>query len=284
MEIRRIQVEGPDGDYGLSYAEWGRPDASRTIICVHGLTRNGRDFDHLAAALQDHARVICPDMAGRGLSDPLNNPEQYALPTYVAHMLQVLGKLELREVDWVGTSMGGLIGMGVAASGAPIRRLVLNDIGPFIPKAALERINTYLGMSLSFASLEALEAHLREVHAGFGPLSDAEWRHLAEHGASRREDGAFRLSYDQRLGEPMKRGPIEDVDLWPVWDQIRCPVLVLRGTESDLLLSATAEEMTRRGPRAEVVEIDGTGHAPALMAKDQIEIVRDWLFGRALSG
>jgi pimeloyl-ACP methyl ester carboxylesterase len=199
-------------------------------------------------------------------------------------MLQVLGKLELREVDWVGTSMGGLIGMGVAASGAPIRQLVLNDIGPFIPKAALERINTYLGVSLSFATLEALEAHLREVHAGFGPLSDAEWRHLAEHSASRREDGTFRLSYDQRLGEPMKRGPIEDVDLWPVWDQIRCPVLVLRGTESDLLLPATAEEMTRRGPRAEVVEIDGTGHAPALMAKDQIEIVRDWLIGRALSG
>jgi pimeloyl-ACP methyl ester carboxylesterase len=277
MEIRRIQVEGLDGNYGLSYAEWGNPDAARTIICAHGLTRNGRDFDHLATVLQDHARVICPDMVGRGLSDPLNDPEQYALPTYVAHMLQLLGKLELAEVDWVGTSMGGLIGMGVTAAGAPIRRLVLNDIGPFIPKAALERINTYLGSSLSFATLEELEAHLRDVHAGFGPLSDAEWRHLAEHSASRREDGTFRLSYDQRMGEPMKRGPIEDVDLWPVWDQIRCPVLVLRGAESDLLLAATAQEMTRRGPGAEIVEIDGTGHAPALMAKDQIEIVRDWL-------
>ena len=279
MEIRRLQIEGPDGEYGLSYADWDKPGAARTIICVHGLTRNGRDFDHLATVLQDHARVICPDIVGRGLSDALADPENYALPTYVAHMLQLLGKLELGEVDWVGTSMGGLIGMGVAASGAPIRRLVLNDIGPFIPKAALERINVYLGLSLSFASLEALEAHLREIHAGFGPLSDAEWRHLAEHSASRREDGTFRLSYDQRLGEPMKRGPIEDVDLWPVWDQIRCPVLVLRGAQSDLLLAATAEEMTRRGPGAEVVEIDGTGHAPALMAKDQIEIVRDWLLG-----
>lgn len=279
MDIRRVQVEGPDGVYGLSYAEWGRPDATRTVVCVHGLTRNGRDFDHLAAVLQEHARVICPDMVGRGLSDPLGNPEHYALPTYVAHMLQLMDALELRELDWVGTSMGGLIGMGVAASGAPIRRLVLNDIGPFIPKTALERINVYLGLSLSFASLEALETHLREIHAGFGALSDAEWRHLAEHSASRREDGTFRLSYDQRLGEPMKRGPIEDVDLWPVWDQIRCPVLVLRGVQSDLLLPETAQEMTRRGPGAEVVEIDGTGHAPALMAKDQIEIVRDWLFG-----
>jgi pimeloyl-ACP methyl ester carboxylesterase len=277
MEIRRIRVAGPDGDYGLSFADWGSPDAARTIICVHGLTRNGRDFDHLATVLQDHARVICPDMVGRGLSDPLRDPEQYALPTYVAHMLQLLDELELRQVDWVGTSMGGLIGMGVAASGAPIRRLVLNDIGPFIPKAALERINTHLGLSLSFASLEALEAHLREIHAGFGPLSDAEWRHVAEHSASRREDGTFRLSYDQRLAAPMKRGPIADVDLWPVWDQIRCPVLVLRGTQSELLLAATAEQMTRRGPGAEVVEIDGTGHAPALMAKDQIAIVRDWL-------
>jgi pimeloyl-ACP methyl ester carboxylesterase len=279
MEIRRIQVEGPEGDYGLSYAEWGSPGAARAIICVHGLTRNGRDFDHLAAVLQDQARVICPDIVGRGLSDPLGNPEHYALPTYVAHMLQMLDKLSLAEVDWVGTSMGGLIGMGVAASGAPIRRLVLNDIGPFIRKAALERINMYLGLSLSFASLEALEAHLREIHAGFGTLSDAEWRHLAEHSASRREDGTFRLSYDQRLGAPMKRGPIEDVDLWPVWDQIRCPVLVLRGAESELLLAETAEEMTRRGPGAEVIQIDGTGHAPALMAKAQIEIVRDWLLG-----
>jgi pimeloyl-ACP methyl ester carboxylesterase len=263
MEIRRIRVDGPDGAYGLSYADWGAPDAERTVICVHGLTRSGRDFDHLAAVLQTQARVICPDMVGRGLSDPLNDFEHYALPTYVAHMLQLVG---------------GLIGMGVAASRAvPLRRLVLNDIGPFIPKAALGRINTYLGMDLRFATLAELEAHLREIHAGFGPLTDAEWRHLAEHSARRREDGSFGLNYDQRLGVPMKRGPIEDVDLWPVWDQIECPVLVLRGLASDLLLPETAAEMTRRGPRAEVVEIDGTGHAPALMAKDQIEIVRAWL-------
>jgi pimeloyl-ACP methyl ester carboxylesterase len=175
--------------------------------------------------------------------------------------------------------MGGLIGMGLAAMGddSPIRRLVLNDIGPFLPKSALMRINTYLGLDLRFASVDALEAHLREIHAGFGPLTDAEWRHLAEHSAARREDGRFGLNYDQRLGQPMKTGPIEDVDLWPVWDQIRCPVLVLRGISSDLLLAETAAEMTRRGPPAEVVEVDGTGHAPALMATDQIAIVRSWL-------
>lgn len=278
MEIRRIKVEGPEGTYGLSYAEWGAPDAARTIVCVHGLTRNGRDFDHLATVLAEDARVLCPDMVGRGLSDRLMQADHYAIPTYVGHMLQMLEQLELAAVDWVGTSMGGLIGMGVAASeNSPIRRMVVNDVGPFLPKAALGRIATYLSLDPRFASLDELEAHLREIHAGFGPLTDAEWRHLAEHTASRREDGRFGLNYDQRLGQPLKSGPIEDIDLWPVWDQIVCPVLVLRGTESDLLFAETAAEMARRGPKAEIVEIDGTGHAPALMARDQIEIVRDWL-------
>ena len=283
MEIRRIQVEGPDDrHYGLSCADWGAErsvaGARRTVVCVHGLTRNGRDFDHLARVLAEDRRVICPDVAGRGLSDPLTDPEHYALPTYIGHMIQLLSRLGLDEVDWVGTSMGGLIGMGVAAMEAsPIRKLVLNDVGPFLPKTALQRINTYLGLDLRFASLDALEAHLREIHAGFGPLTDAEWRHLAEHSVARREDGRFGLNYDQRLSRPMTTGPIEDIDLWPVWDQIRCPVLVLRGIDSDLLLPATAAEMTRRGPKAEVIEVDGTGHAPALMAKDQIAIVSAWL-------
>jgi pimeloyl-ACP methyl ester carboxylesterase len=278
MEIRRVQVEGPDRSYGLSYAEWGSAGTARTVVCVHGLTRNGRDFDHLARVLAADRRVLCPDVVGRGLSDPLTNPEDYALPTYISHMVQLLQKLELQEVDWVGTSMGGLIGMGIAAMPeSPIRRLVLNDVGPFLPKVALERINSYLGLDLRFLSLEALEAHLRDIHAGFGPLTDAEWRHLAEHCAARREDGRFGLNYDQRLAQPMTRGPIENLELWPVWDQVRCPVLVLRGADSDLLLAETAAEMTKRGPKAEVIEIDGTGHAPALMAKDQIAIVRAWL-------
>jgi pimeloyl-ACP methyl ester carboxylesterase len=282
MEIRRVQVEGPDGHYGLSYADWvplaAVEAARRPVVCVHGLTRNGRDFDHLARVLVQERRVICPDIAGRGLSDPLTNPGDYALPTYIAHMAQLLRRLGLTEVDWVGTSMGGLIGMGLAAmEDSPIRALVLNDVGPFLPKSALARINTYLGLDLRFATLDALEAHLREIHAGFGPLTEAEWRHLAEHSAARREDGRFGLNYDQRLGTPMKTGPLENVDLWPVWDQIRCRVLVIRGTASDLLLPETAAEMTRRGPRAKVVEVDGSGHAPALMARDQIAIVRDWL-------
>src|SRR5918996_3148310 len=226
MQIRRVQVEGPGGSHALSLTDWGAPDAARTVVCVHGLTRNGRDFDHLAEALSADARVICPDMIGRGRSDRLADPEHYALPTYVAHMIQLIDRLGLGQVDWVGTSMGGLIGMGVAVADAgKIRRLVLNDIGPFLPKAALERINQYLGLDLRFPDLAALEAHLRAIHAGFGPLSDAEWRYLAEHSALIRDDGTLALNYDQRLALPLKRGPIENVDLWPVWDQIRPPGL-----------------------------------------------------------
>ena len=278
MQIHRVRVEDPDGSHELSLTDWGAADAARTVVCVHGLTRNGRDFDHLAEVLSADARVICPDMVGRGRSDRLADPEQYALPTYVGHMIQLIDRLQLGQVDWVGTSMGGLIGMGVTvADPGKIRRMVLNDIGPFLPKGALRRINEYLGLDLSFADLAGLEAHLRAIHAGFGPLTDADWRHLAEHSALARADGGLGLNYDQRLALPLKREPIEDIDLWPVWDQIRCPVLVLRGTESDLLTAETAAEMARRGPCAEIVEVDGTGHAPVLMAKDQIEIVRKWL-------
>ena len=278
MQIGRVRVEDQGGSHDLSFTDWGAPDAARAVVCVHGLTRNGRDFDHLAAVLAADARVICPDMVGRGRSDRLADPEHYALPTYVAHMIQLIDRLGLGRVDWVGTSMGGLIGMGVAVADAgKIRRLVLNDIGPFLPRVALERINQYLGLDLRFADLAALEAHLRTIHAGFGPLDDAEWRHLAEHSALVQGDGTLALNYDQRLALPLKRGPTLDIDLWPVWDQIRCPVLVLRGVESDLLTAETAAEMARRGPCAEIVEIDRTGHAPVLMAKDQIEIVRSWL-------
>lgn len=278
MQIRRIEVEGPDGRYGMSCADWGDPGAGRTVVCVHGLTRNGRDFDHLATALAKEARVVCPDVMGRGRSDHLADPRHYALPTYVAHMVQLLQKLGLSEVDWVGTSMGGLIGMALAASeGTPIRRLVLNDVGPVLPKPALERLGTYVGLDRRFDDLDALEAHLREIHAGFGPLADDQWRHLAAHGAREHADGRLGLAYDQRIGDTFRGDDLEEVELWEVWDRIRCPVLVLRGAESDLLLPETARAMTARGPGAEVVEIAGVGHAPALMAEDQIALVRDWL-------
>jgi pimeloyl-ACP methyl ester carboxylesterase len=280
MDEDVLEVDGPDRRYRLSYTTSGRRDAGRTVICVHGLTRNGRDFDVLAKALSDRAFVICPDMVGRGKSEWLDDPQNYAVPTYVSHMLQLIQHLGVENVDWVGTSMGGLIGMGMASLEThPIRRLVLNDVGPFIPSAALERIGAYLGLSLVFDNKNALETHLREIHAPFGPLSDEDWAHLAEHSAKEREDGTFVLGYDPQIAAPFKTTePVEDLDLWALWDALSIPMLVLRGAKSDLLVAETAKEMSERGPKAEVATIEGVGHAPALMNEDQIAIVRNWLF------
>jgi pimeloyl-ACP methyl ester carboxylesterase len=278
MRTRRIEVDGPDRRYSLGLTEWGDPGAARTVVCVHGLTRNGRDFDPLAAALAQETRVICPDVIGRGSSERLDDPAHYALPTYAAHLLQLLQAEGLAAVEWVGTSMGGMIGMAIAAmEGSPIRKLVLNDVGPFIPKAAIARIRDYVGREQRFGDLAALEAHLRTVHAPFGPLSDEQWRHLATHSGRPEEGGGLVFHYDPKIAVAMHEAPLEDVDLWPLWDRIACPVLVIRGRDSDLLLAETAREMTRRGPPAEVVELAGIGHAPALMAADQIALVRAWL-------
>ncbi len=278
MDVRSIDVEGPDRHYRMSYTVFGEDHAARTIVCVHGLTRNGRDFDVLAAALAGSARVVCPDVVGRGQSDWLDDPIAYAVPTYIDHMQQLIEHLGVPKVDWIGTSMGGLIGMGVASlEDSPIERLVLNDVGPFLPKEALSRIGTYLGLALSFESLDQLEAHLRQIHAPFGPLTDEQWAHLAKFSAKTRTDGGIVLSYDPKIATPFRATEVEDVDLWPFWDKIQCPTLLIRGAESDLLLKDTALEMTRRGPKADLVEIEGIGHAPALMDQGQIERVRTWL-------
>ena len=286
MDQGTLEVDGPDRRYSLAYTTFGKlgadsgSGAGRTVICVHGLTRNGRDFDALAKALADKAFVVCPDVVGRGRSDWLDDPKDYAVPTYAGHMLQLIKHLGVSEVDWIGTSMGGLIGMGVAAmEDNPIRRLVLNDVGPFIPKSALERIGTYLGLELVFDNRAALEAHLRQIHAPFGPLSDEQWAHLAEHSTKQRADGKVVLGYDPKIAEPFKTAdPVEDLDLWPLFEGIRCPTLTLRGALSDLLLANTAEAMTEQGPKSELVTFDGVGHAPALVAPDQIGAIKSWLF------
>ncbi|MFQ6024591.1 MAG: alpha/beta fold hydrolase [Acidiferrobacterales bacterium] len=268
----------PHAFHRIAFTEWGDPDNERVLICVHGLTRNGRDFDFLAAALEDRYRVVCPDVVGRGRSEWLTVKEDYIYATYDTDMAALIARLDTERVDWVGTSMGGLIGMLLAAlPNTPIRRLVVNDIGPFIPKTALERIGQYVGTDPHFENLADLEAHLREVHAGFGPLTDKQWGHLTRHSAHKTEDGRYALMYDPAIALRFTAEPLEDMDLWAVWDQIRCPVLLLRGTESDVLLAETAEEMQKRGPRAQLVEFPGVGHAPALMAQDQIDTVRNWL-------
>jgi pimeloyl-ACP methyl ester carboxylesterase len=267
----------PAGFHRVAYTEWGDPANSRVVVCCHGLTRNGRDFDALAADLERDFRVVCPDIVGRGASDWLKDPAHYGYPQYCADMSVLIARLAVPDLLWVGTSMGGLIGMTLAAqTGSPIRRLVINDVGPFVPKAALLRIADYVGLDNRFSSLDAVENHLRKVLAPFGPLTDAQWRHLVEHGHRRREDGTFALSYDPAIAGNVKLA-VQDWDLWPLWDRVSCPTLVIRGAQSDLLLPETAAEMTQRGPHAECVTWEGMGHAPALMAPEQIAAVRQWL-------
>jgi pimeloyl-ACP methyl ester carboxylesterase len=265
----------------MAYVEWGDPKNPEVVVCVHGLTRNGRDFDRLAQALAGHYRVICPDVVGRGRSDWLQDSAAYGFPQYIADMLVLLARLDTEHVHWVGTSMGGLIGMFMAAmGGSPIKRLVLNDVGPRITGESLRRIGEYVGRSPDFDNIAAAEAYLRQVNAPFGKLSDADWRHLTEHSVRAREDGRFVMCYDPAIGQPFRQSfVLGDVDLWPVYDRIMCPVLLTRGAESDLLDDDTARAMTERGPRASRVDFPAVGHAPMFMDEAQIATVRSFLAG-----
>jgi pimeloyl-ACP methyl ester carboxylesterase len=278
MTLEKMALDGPYAGIELGYADWGAPAAGRVAVCVHGLTRNARDFDPIAEALAGRGyRVIAVDVVGRGRSSWLPDPKGYVVPQYVGHLSRFLALMGLRGVDWIGTSMGGIIGMGLAAGDeTPIGRLVLNDIGPFVPREALVNIQTYLGLDLGFSSLEEVEQHLRMVHSGFGRLEDHQWRHLAEHG-SRRDERGWRLHYDPAIRTPYADLTGADIDLWPIWDKIACPTLVLRGAESTLLTEATAQEMQNRGPKATLVTIPEAGHAPALMAAEQIQTILRWL-------
>ncbi len=276
---RFVQCASPRGLHRMAYLEWGEARNPKALVCVHGLTRCARDFDALARELSAHYRVVCPDVAGRGDSDWLPDPMLYALPQYVADLVTLIARLDVDSVHWVGTSMGGLIGMALAAqAGTPVNKLVLNDAGPVIARTSLERIGTYLGKAPVFHSLEAAEQYVRTVSAPFGPHSDAEWRFLTEVVLRRNPDGSYRLHYDPRIAEPYRaQMPDQDLELWPLYEAVACPTLVLRGARSDLLARATCEQMVARGPKAKVVEIAGVGHAPTLMHEDQIAIVRDFL-------
>ncbi|MGD1878272.1 MAG: alpha/beta fold hydrolase [Kiloniellaceae bacterium] len=265
------------GFHKVAYRESG-PTHPVPVLCLHGLGRNARDFDSLAAALAgDGRRVICADVVGRGDSGWLRDPLDYGYPQYLADTVTLIARLGCGQVDIVGTSMGGLIGMMLAAQpDNPVRRLVMNDVGPFIPKAALARILAYFGNNPQFTDLAAAEAYLRKTYSSFGALSDVQWRHLTE--TSLRRDGdSWRLHYDPRIVEPLRQGELADIDLWPLWDAIQRPTLVLRGAESDLLLPETAAGMQHRGPRAEVIEFAGCGHAPALLDPNQTDPIRRWL-------
>jgi pimeloyl-ACP methyl ester carboxylesterase len=276
---RTVRCASPKGLHRIAYLEWGDPKNERVLVCVHGLTRCARDFETLAAALSDRYRVVCPDVAGRGDSEWLADPMLYQIPQYVSDMVTLVARLDVESVHWLGTSMGGLIGMALAAQpGTPVQKMVLNDAGPVVSKASLERIAAYVGMAPVFPDIAAAEKYIRAVSATFGPHTDAQWRFLTEIVVRKNADGSLRLHYDPKLAEPFRAHmPEKDMELWPLWDAIRCPTLVLRGAQSDLLTRATCDAMTQRGPKAKVVEIPGVGHAPTLMHEDQIKLVRDFL-------
>jgi pimeloyl-ACP methyl ester carboxylesterase len=287
MRQRHVQCLSPAGFHRMAYVEWGEPANPRVLVCVHGLTRCGRDFDYLAQALAGEYRVVCPDVVGRGQSDWLRDKNHYGLPQYAADMATLLARLDVEAVDWVGTSMGGLIGMALAAQPqTPIRRLILNDVGPVIGTGGLERIGQYLANPPDFASIAEAEAYIRAVAAPFGKLTDAQWRHLTEHVVKPASSGRFALRYDPGIVGPfvaamqaMAAGkpPGSDVEIWPVYEAIRCPTLAIRGETSDVLSRAAWTAMGERGPRARLVEVPDVGHAPMFMEDGQVAVVRDFL-------
>jgi len=278
-EPRRHHFRGlsPHGFHRVVYYEWGDADNSRVVICVHGVGRNGRDFDVLGEALASTHRVLAVDMPGRGESDWLADPNDYVFPTYLTTLAALIARSGAETVDWVGTSMGGLLGMIVAAQPKnPIGRLVVNDVGPAIEPDAIERIRSYFGLDPTFATYAEIEQYIRTVSAPFGRLTDVQWEHVTRSNVRQRADGRWRLAYDPGIAVPF-RASAAPPDLWGVWDAIRCPTLVLRGAQSDLLSAATAEQMSKRGPMPAILEIADVGHAPMLLSAGQVGPVARFL-------
>ena len=280
------------GLHRMAYKEWGDRDNPRELLCVHGVTRVGDDFDHLARALSGAGdyRVICPDVVGRGRSGRLQNPQFYRIPQYVSDMVTLLARVtngrEDQTVDWFGTSMGGLIGLGLASlPGNPIRKLVLNDIGPVLEPVALQRIGDYIGQDLRFNSFDEGAQFIRDVSASFGPHTEQEWHKLATDVLRQDAEGKWVRHYDMGLALPFRSVTPESVKadeamLWAAYDAVQCPTLLVRGANSDLLTRATAQLMTQRGPKATLVEIADVGHAPTFIHDDQIAIARAFLLGQ----
>jgi pimeloyl-ACP methyl ester carboxylesterase len=268
----------------MAYWEWGDLDSKRVLVCVHGLARQGRDFDTLARAMEDEYRVVCPDVVGRGESDRLADPMGYQVPAYVADMVTLVARLDVESLAWLGTSMGGLIGMALAAlPRSPIAKLVLNDVGPRIDAAGIARIASYLGAPLTWASEDEAADYLLTISKGFGPHTRAEWLALSRP-MLRRAGDRFRLHYDPEIAMPLRAiteaaAAAGEAALWGAFDAIRCPTLLLRGADSDILSRATAEAMTGRGPKARLHEFAGVGHAPTLVAAAQVAVVREFLLG-----
>lgn len=282
-QIKSVQCLSPAGLHKMVYKEWGDPKNRKVLLCVHGVTRISDDFDNIASELCGEYRVVCPDIVGRGRSDWLRDPQYYGIGQYVKDIVTLLARINAETVDWIGTSMGGLIAMELAPlPGNPIRKLVLNDIGPSLDPTSLVNIGNYIGQELRFPTFDDAETYIRAISVPFGPHSDAEWHKLASSVLRQLDDGQWTRHYDLALAEPFKQAYFYNVEeseaaLWRYYDAIQCPTLLLRGAQSGLLTLETAKAMTERGPRASLVEFKGVGHAPTLMHDDQISVVKDFL-------
>ena len=282
--LHHVQCLGTQGLHRMAYWEWGDPANTKVLVCAHGLSRQGRDFDTLAQALVGDYRVVCPDVVGRGQSDWRADAMGYNIPAYVADMVTLLARLDAEVIDWVGTSMGGLIGLGLAAlPRSPLRRLVLNDVGPTLEPVSLARIGTYLGQPAHWPTEQAAAEALWAISQSFGPHSSEQWLALTRPQLKRDGDG-FKPHYDPAIAIPFRMITPElaqagQAALWAAYDSLRLPVLVIRGAQSDLLSPATAQAMTERGPRARLIEFAGVGHAPTLVQPDQVRAVAEFLRG-----
>jgi len=280
--LSHVQCLNTRSLHRMAYWEWGDPANPKVLVCVHGLSRQGRDFDTLAQAMMQDYRVVSPDVVGRGQSDWLADPMGYQIHAYVADMVTLLARLNAQSVHWVGTSMGGLIGLGLASlPQSPVSRLVLNDVGPTIQPDAVARIGTYLGLPVRWASIEEAADYMLSISSGFGQHTREQWLALTRP-MLKPEGGGFKPHYDPQIAVPFRAltpqmAAAGEAALWMAYDAITCPTLLLRGADSDLLTPATAREMTQRGPKARLHEFAGVGHAPMLVVPDQVAVVREFL-------
>lgn len=264
------------GFHKITYYTWGNP-INPVLMMVHGLSRNGRDYDVLAEALSDRYYVVCPDMPGRGFSDWLPESVEYSYTQYMSDLTALIARLNVTEVSWLGSSMGALLGMIMASlPNTPVKKLIMNDIGPFITSTALQKIRSYVGLMPTFPTFELGLNFIKQIYAPFGNLTDDQWMHMATHSLTQMPDSVYRLHYDPRIA--IFNEDQKDVNLWPCWFGISCPTLVVRGASSEIFPRDVCDQMIANNAMASMCEIEGAGHAPALMSEAEIAIVRDWLF------
>ena len=283
VRIDSVQCMSPDGLHQMAYKDWGAADNPNVLICVHGVTRVSDDFDVLARELSSQFRVICPDIVGRGRSGWLRNPQNYQVPQYVSDIVTLIARVKPDNLSYLGTSMGGMIGMGLASlKDNPIRKLILNDIGPTLNVTALTRISQYISQPMRFVTYEEAANYIRAISLTFGEHTEEEWHKICKDVLRQDKDGMWIRHYDLSIGMPMQAITPElakamQVMMWAAYDAITCPALLLRGMDSDLLVAETAAQMTKRGPKAKLVEFEKVGHAPTLVHANQISVIKDFL-------